>query len=205
MANIITYIDGFNLYHGIKSEYGRKYLWLDLEAMSESLIKPDDDLLITKYFTSRVTNNPSSEKRQKTYIEALDHFANIDIFYGRFQVLQNQLICGNCGTTSDITNEKMTDVQIATQLLTDAFTNKFDVAILITGDTDLIPAIQAVKLHHPQKSIGIYFPPHRHSMELKRHADFSGVIGEIKLRDNQLPEHITKPNGYVLKKPSKWV
>lgn len=204
MSKIITYIDGFNLYFGMKAKYGDKYLWLDIEALSESLIRPKDDLLTTKYFTSRVTNNPPKEKRQRTYLDALLYGTHTEIFYGRFKVIANEIVCHNCGHTSDLVNEKMTDVQIATQLLTDAFTDKFERAIIISGDTDLIPAIVAVKKHHPGKEIGVYFPPERHSRELEGYADFHGIIGKTKLRESQLPPNIKKPDGYVLKRPDIW-
>ncbi len=204
MSNVIAYIDGYNLYHGMKSAYGKKYLWLNIEGMIEDLIRPEDDLLATKYFTSKVTHMPHSEKRQKTYLEALVEATNTEIFYGRFQVIPNAIVC-SCGITTDEINEKMTDVQIATHLLTDSFTNKFERAIIITGDTDIIPAIVAVKKHHPDKMIGVYFPPDRHSSNLENHADFYGTIGEIKLRNNQLPNNVKKPGGYVLTRPPSWV
>jgi uncharacterized LabA/DUF88 family protein len=99
----------------------------------------------------------------------------------------------------------MTDVNIATQMLMDAFTDQFDVAILISGDTDLIPPIQAIKSLSPGKRIGVYFPPRRHSIQLKSVVDFSGLIGKNKLRDSQLPDNISKPDGFVLSRPTTWI
>ena len=99
----------------------------------------------------------------------------------------------------------MTDVNIATQMLMDAFTDKFDVAILISGDTDLIPPIEAIKGLSPQKRVGLYFPPNRHSIQLESVVHFSGLIGKKKLRESQLPDNVTKPNGFVLTRPYTWV
>ena len=73
MERVITYIDGFNLYFGMKAQYNNKYLWLDVEALSNSLLLPDQSLVATKYFTSMVTNQPDKEGRQRTYLDALRH------------------------------------------------------------------------------------------------------------------------------------
>ena len=67
---VAAYIDGFNLYHGIHED-GRRHLWLDLEGLVLSLLKPGQKLLIVRYFTARVRNNPDSEQRQNMYLKAL--------------------------------------------------------------------------------------------------------------------------------------
>lgn len=202
MQRVITYIDGFNLYFGMKSEYANQFLWLDVEALSSSLLVPGQTLVATKYFTSRVTNQPDKEKRQSTYLDALRAATGCHLFFGRYQ--SNVILCKGCGSNWPSPKEKMTDVNIATQMLLDAFTDQFDTAILISGDTDLIPPIRAIKSHIPQKRIGVYFPPKRHSIHLENAVDFSGLIGRKKLKNSQLPASITLPNGYVLTRPVSW-
>jgi len=98
----------------------------------------------------------------------------------------------------------MTDVNIASQLIKDAFTNEFDKAIIVSGDADLVPPINIIKQYFPNKLIGFYFPPKRHSMHLSSIADFSATIGKKKLKSCQLPISITKPDGYELQKPPTW-
>lgn len=203
MERVITYIDGFNLYFGMKDQYNNKYLWLDVEALSNSLLLPDQSLVATKYFTSMVTNQPDKEGRQRTYLDALKTSTSCHFYYGRYQ--SNIIHCKGCGSNWPSPKEKMTDVNIATQMLMDTFTDQFDVAILISGDTDLIPPIQAIKSLSPGKRIGVYFPPHRHSIQLKSVVDFSGLIGKNKLRHSQLPDNISKPDGFVLSRPATWI
>jgi uncharacterized LabA/DUF88 family protein len=203
MQRVITYIDGFNLYFGMKAQYQNKYLWLDVEALSKSLLTPRQNLVATKYFTSMVNNQPDKEKRQRTYLDALKASTGCHFYYGSYQ--SNIINCRACGSNWPSPKEKMTDVNIATQMLMDAFTNQFDVAILISGDSDLVPPIQAIKQLSPAKRVGVYFPPHRHSIQLKNVVDFSGLIGKNKLRDSQLPDDITKPNGFVLSRPITWL
>jgi NYN domain-containing protein len=61
----------------------------------------------------------------------------------------------------------MTDVQIATQLLADAFLDRFDSAVVISADSDLIPPIRAVMTHFPHQQILVAFPPERTSLNLR--------------------------------------
>lgn len=90
-------------------------------------------------------------------------------------------------------------------MLMDAYTNAYDTAILVSGDTDLIPPILAIKQHFPDKKIGVAFPPSRHSIALQKVVDFSFIIGKTKLKDSQLPSPILKPDGFQLVRPSSWV
>jgi len=203
MQRVITYIDGFNLYFGMKTKFGNRYLWLDVEALSMSLLLPSQNLVATKYFTSRVTNQPDKERRQKEYLEALVTGTSSKLFFGRYQ--SNTTECKGCGSIWPSPKEKMTDVNIATEMMMDAFTDTYDTALLISGDTDLIPPINAIRRHFPGKRIGVYFPPNRHSLALQKVVDFSGLIGRSKLRDSQLPDTIIKPNGYVLTRPATWI
>ncbi len=64
MDRVVAYIDGFNLYFGLKAGHGRKYLWLDLEALAESLLRPGQELREVKYFTARLRDDPEGGRRQ---------------------------------------------------------------------------------------------------------------------------------------------
>jgi uncharacterized LabA/DUF88 family protein len=203
MNKVITYIDGFNLYFGMKAAYGDRFLWLDVEMLSKNLLLSGQTLVQTKYFTSRVTNQPDKEKRQNTYLEALETATSCKIYYGHYQ--SNIMECRTCRSSWPSPKEKMTDVNIATQMLVDAFDDAFGTALLISGDSDLLPPILAIKSKFPQKRIGVYFPPKRHSIQLQNHVDFSGLIGKQKLRDSQLPDQVTKKSGFVLVRPSHWI
>src|ERR1700722_4518226 len=81
---VAVYIDGFNLYFGLVDKGWRQYLWLDLCAMCESLLKPTQELVAAKYFTTRVGWPPESVERQATYLDALAATGGIEIIYGNF-------------------------------------------------------------------------------------------------------------------------
>ncbi|MCA1704132.1 MAG: NYN domain-containing protein, partial [Actinobacteria bacterium] len=68
MDNVAVYIDGFNLYNGMKAKHGRKFLWLDLEAVSQRLLRPGQRLVAVRYFTASVRNDPPAQARQNAYI-----------------------------------------------------------------------------------------------------------------------------------------
>jgi hypothetical protein len=199
---VIAYIDGFNLYFGLKSMGWEKYFWLNVRGMVESLLLPDQELAATKYFTSRVNNNPGKQKRQGDYLEALQTAGDVQIFYGKYQM--NQRSCRNCGIIDNVPNEKMTDVNIAVELLADAFTDAFDIAILISADSDLVAPIKKVKSILPLKRIVVFFPPKRFSFDLKNAAGFAMQIGRAVFAKNQFPNTVLKPDGYKLIRPANW-
>lgn len=91
---VIVYVDGFNLYFGMKEAGYEKCKWLDIDKLVSNLLKPNQEIQRIKYFTSRVGNNPEKQKRQTTYIEALET-KGIQIFYGHYQ--SDRIECKRCG------------------------------------------------------------------------------------------------------------
>jgi len=161
---VIAYIDGFNLYFGMV-EAGLEYCkWLDLKQLVTNLLKPSQELIDVKYFTSRVNNNLEKQKRQSLYIDALEA-TGVKIIYGNYQ--DNKVNCIRCGHIWKSAKEKMTDVNIATSIIVDAFRNEYDMAMLISGDTDLIPPIKEVHSIFNSKRVMIAFPPKRHNRVLE--------------------------------------
>jgi len=98
----------------------------------------------------------------------------------------------------------MTDVNIAVKMLIDAFDNKFDTGILISGDSDLIPPIREIHKKFKNKKIVVGFPPKRHNVSVARVSRGNFIIGRKNIKDCQLPISIIKPDGYKLVKPSEW-
>ena len=96
-VRVAAYIDGYNLYHGVRQN-GRRYLWLDLEGLVRSLLKPEQRLVAVRYFTARRRHDPPAEHRQQTYLNALAaHSSVLEIKYGRFQEKPRR--CRSCGST----------------------------------------------------------------------------------------------------------
>ncbi len=202
MNRLIAYIDGFNLYFGLKESNWKKYYWLDLQKLCLNLLKKGQVLVSTKYFTSRVAGPHSKMMRQTAFLEALSTLSEFQMFYGKYQV--NTWQCSACEANIDVPKEKMTDVNIAVELLTDAFQDKFDTALIISADSDLKPPIVKAKVLFPEKIIVVAFPPKRYSVELKNVADSSFHIGRKKVADSLLPEKVIKADGFVITKPTEW-
>jgi len=98
----------------------------------------------------------------------------------------------------------MTDVNIATQVIIDAFQDKYDMAMLISGDSDLVPPIKAIHEWFPKKRVFVAFPPKRHNSSVTLVAKGSLTIGRKKLSDSQFDMEVKKRDGYVLHKPVEW-
>lgn len=201
-ARVIVYIDGFNLYFGILAKGWRKYLWLNLKKFAESLLLPNQNLVHTKYFTSRISKPISKQKRQSIFLDALSTLSEFSIFYGRYQA--EIRTCENCGFSTLISSEKKTDVNIATELMVDAFQDRFDTAIIVTADADLTGPLVAIRTLFPKKKVLIAFPPDRHSYELHNVATGVYHIGEEKFSQSLLPEEVVTKSGFRLRRPEKW-
>jgi uncharacterized LabA/DUF88 family protein len=90
-------------------------------------------------------------------------------------------------------------VNIALKIVSEAVLNSYDTGILVSGDTDMIPAIETVRNLALNKRIGVLFPLRRFSNELKEIADFNLRIKRDILLDS-LFESDTAPQGWVPEK-----
>lgn len=98
----------------------------------------------------------------------------------------------------------MTDVNIATQMIIDAYQDRYDSAILISGDSDLVPPIRSVHENFKNKRVAVFFPPKRFNNSVAAVAKGSMIIGRKKLADSQFPSEVAKSSGYILRKPPEW-
>lgn len=198
---VVVYVDGFNLYFGIKDAGLSAYKWLDINKLVLNLLQPEQQLIAINYFTSRVNNNPDKQKRQATIIEAFES-TGINIFYGHYQ--SSSVECRVCKSIWKTYNEKMTDVNISTQMIIDAYKDKYDMAMLISGDSDLVPPIRAIHENFNHKRVFVAFPPKRFNNSVAAVAKGNFTIGRKKIVDSQFPLEIVKKDGFILKKPIEW-
>lgn len=205
MQRVTVYIDGFNLYYGLRDKNWQRYYWLDVHRLSEKLLRPNQVLVEVHYFTTEVfhdSKNPGKFKRQRTFLEAVETLPNVSIHYGYH--LPKKMSCPSCGSSWQTYEEKMTDVNIAVELLGDAQDNVFDTAIIVSADSDLAGPVNAVRKRYPRKRVIVAFPPKRVSKHLRQVATGCFTIGRDAFRDSQLPNQITKPDGYDLTRPPSW-
>ena len=206
------YIDGFNLYYGsLKNRY-RQYKWLDVQSLSEGLL-PSSQVKRVRYFTAHVKNPPYDsdvERRQRTYLRALKTLPKVEIHYGHFSQRRVRMPLADPPSTGPATvevirtEEKRSDVNLATHLLLDACEEDFDEAVVITNDSDLADPIKAVHERFNLR-IGVINPGTRknQSYHLIRAANWTyATINLRHFRDNQLPIEITDATGTFHKPPS---
>ena len=175
MERVIAYVDGYNLYYGLRHKQWKWFYWLNIQLLAEHLVKPDQKLVGTKYFTTIVNYPEGRHKRQAVFLEALQTLPKLELFYGHF--LATSVTCRNCGLTYDTHHEKMTDVNIAVELMTDAFQDKFETALLISADSDLVGPVKTMRRLFENKKVVVAFPPARSSVALQRTAHGFYFIG----------------------------
>ena len=203
IERVIAYIDGDNLYYGLRDARLHTSRWLDLRGVCESLLKPGQRLDLVRYFTTSVRNDPDAAKRQATFIDALRATGGIEIDFGLF--LSKTATCRSCNAQWTASEEKRTDVNIAVRFLNDAHDDRFDLAILISGDSDLVPIVESVRQRYPRKRVIVASPPKRWSTALAQSAHVAFQVSRAAIRSNRLPDPVITPEGVELRAPAGWL
>jgi len=163
-----------------------------------------------------MSDDPKSTQRQRQYLQALRRMypQRLVIVEGRMQAskpylrlakLIPQLPELQMVQVFDF-NEKKTDVNLASDLITGAWTGLYEQAVICSNDSDLEGALAAVKAHHPNLHIGIVAPipgeSHRHiSEDLTKYADWRKILSLVHIASSQLPEVILNSD---IQKPMAW-
>jgi len=203
-----VYVDGFNLYYGVKDT---PYKWLDLSRLCR-LVLPKSQIHRIRYFTARVRaapGDPQKPQRQSTYIRALETIPNLSVHYGQFLSHPVRMALANAPPngpqTVEVikTEEKGSDVNLATWLLVDGFDGDYDVAVVVSNDSDLVEPIKIVK-ERLGFSVGVLNPQkHRTSWELMHTASFCRHVRSSALAASQFPLTMTDVHATFCK-PGAW-
>ena len=187
-------VDGLNLHHSAldaEAVAGRRLRRLDVAGLCRSYVHalPGRSAVTTiDYFSAvahhREAGHPSTVARQVAYFSALQA-AGIDVHLGQFKA--KTLVCPLCGGRYRAWEEKETDVAIGARLLELLSRDHCDTAVLVTGDTDLVPAMHAARRLRSDKRLGVIQPYRRVNRELSRSADFALTIRAATYARHQLP------------------
>lgn len=155
---VMIFIDGSNMYHNIMSNYGRANL--DYYKFSLKLTNADRKLIRTYYYNSPLdqVQNPAAYKSQQRFYSYLYKTPQLEVKLGRLQKKPD-------GTST----EKGVDVKLAVDMLTKAYKNHYDVAILISGDGDFAQVVQEVKDQAKHVELAVF--PRQKYYDLRRGAD----------------------------------
>jgi uncharacterized LabA/DUF88 family protein len=202
MARIAFFVDGFNLYHALQANSAyHKYKWLDLSRLCKAFTTKKDQIVGIHYFTALTTWNQQKMARHKNYIRALESTA-VHIVYGEFK--RKDKFCPLCQKTYHTFEEKQTDVNVAIYLFKLAIQDVYDTAIIISGDSDLIPSLSAVQIMFPQKRIGVIIPIGRASESLKQTADFHMKMRQYHLQSSLFPPVVELGQNQTVTCPVTW-
>jgi uncharacterized LabA/DUF88 family protein len=141
------YVDGFNLYYGAAKNTRLK--WVNVIALAECVL-PGVHITKTRYFTAMVKSDATDlqrAQRQQTYLRALETLPNLTVHKGWYQ--HREVAAKRCTPPHDIvtvyrSEEKGTDVNLATYMLADAFRDDCDQLVLITNDADLTEPVRII-------------------------------------------------------------
>lgn len=230
----IVYVDGFNLYY-LRLRNNPHFKWINLKRLAEEALGPNKQVVGVKYYTARVSGNldPGAPARQQALISALESVPEISIHYGNFLYSEKWAYLVRPPQTRPAgynwpqplpdlvwvakTEEKGSDVNLATHLVRDALTNQFDTAVVISNDTDLVEPIRVVT-QEVGKAVGLLspYPPNapinprtgkrpQASRSLKNVSTFCRYIHNSHLRAAQFPDPIVLPGGASIVRPATWV
>jgi uncharacterized LabA/DUF88 family protein len=204
-----VYIDGFNLYYGCLK--GTPAKWLNPALLCDNLL-PRNRVDAIRYFTATVSarpNDPDQATRQQTYLRALATEPRISVHLGHFLTHEVNMPDAAAWRQGRYlprrvvkTEEKGSDVNLATYLLTDAFDDLFDCAVLVSNDSDLKEPLSIVR-NRFGKTVGLLNPQQIASRALIPLAHFRKQIRYSALNRAQFPQQMTDKVG-TFTKPARW-
>ncbi len=212
MNRVTFLIDGFNLYHSVRVAARQLKVnsvkWLDISKLSSSYIYllGKDAVLEEIYYFSALAKHldqydPGKVKRHENYIRCLQA-TGIKIELASFK--RKQILCPHCHQSITRYEEKETDVAISVKMLELFTLDMCDTVVLVTGDTDVVPAIHLAKKLFPQKTIGCAFPHSRKNFKISQSVHIPFKISAKQYLNHQFPDPVRFDDGTIINKPPNW-
>ena len=197
-----VYIDGFNFYYRALRQ--TSFRWLDIGKLARLLL-PQHQIELIRYFTARIDKrhgDPTQPQRQQAYLRALGTIPHLTIHYGHFlpqrklRPLAQQPASGPRTVEILDTQEKGSDVNLASYLLLDGFENKFDLAVVISNDSDLVTPIEMARIKLG-KQVGVIDPRSKRSFELRKAASWYRHLRQGPMRASLFPDTLSDTQGPI--------
>ena len=213
MNRVIFLIDGFNLYHSVveaQDDNGDQCVkWLDLRRLCLSFMDKiaahageKTELADIHYFTAHPGHcSEGTQYRHRLYTRCLKSLG-VHVHRGRFKV--KIVTCHLCNQDCQHHEEKETDVAIAAKLFDLCYRGAADSFVLVTGDTDLVPALRTCRDLFPSLFIFCAFPYLRVNDDLKRFSHDTFKLTRESYLAHQYPNPLPLPNGTRIFRPREW-
>lgn len=212
---VAVYIDGFSFYYACFSGRTKAPFkglkWVDFERLARNLF-PNDDLVAVHYFTAIAPNppdDPGQADRHANYLDALRAYSAVTVHVGKFVKSKREVALVRCPAgmaiqqTAFVWQEKKSDVALAATLIVDAVQRNADALVLVTNDSDFVPAVQIAK-KVSECIVGVVSPDLAVSKDLAKTADFAWQFDKGLLPVSQLPDPVVTPTGRAIHKPARW-
>jgi uncharacterized LabA/DUF88 family protein len=212
MNRVSFLIDGFNLYHSLveasRTLNGASTKWLNIHSLCRSTLHIIGQKAVVEtiyYFSAladhRTKHDPGTVRRHLDLIRCLKD-TGIKVELGRFK--EKMVHCNGCKQITRHYEEKETDVAISVKLMEILMKGECDTAVLMTGDTDLAPAVRAAKRLFPSTKICFAFPYGRKNRELAQLAHTAFSFNAKSYVTHQFPDPVVLRNGVKIIKPPSW-
>lgn len=200
-----VFVDGFNLYY--RALRNTSYRWLDLSRLC-GLLLPRDRIHRIHYYTARIAERPGDRDkptRQQIYLRALATIPNLTITFGQFLThVRRMPLAADPRRSVEVlrTDEKGSDVNLATHLIYEGMADEYDTAAVVSNDSDLAEPIRIVT-QRVRKKVGVLSPARFPAQELLAHASFYKPIRHSVLAASQFPLELNDAHG-KFRKPESW-
>ena len=143
MTRVCVFIDGSNFYKSCLANLGRADV--NLGAFAELLVTTNRTLVRTYYYNAPLPPDADEDRRraQQKFFTALQRTPYFEVRLGK--LVTREVVCKTCGDRHNRWHEKGVDMRIGVDMLASASKGLYDVAVLVTGDGDLVEAVKAVK------------------------------------------------------------
>lgn len=219
MSRVSFLVDGFNLYHSLRDASrdtggaGKGTKWLDIKALCESHLGAISarsafpgraETALVRYYTAIAHHRHSRDNhavgRHKRLIKCMKA-SGVDVVTSSFKLRKDH--CPKCHRDFDRYEEKQTDVALAVDLIQLALRDESDIFVVVSGDTDMIPAVKAVNAFAPSKEVWALFPYARKQSEIEQVVVGSTKISADAYAKHQFPEEV-QVGGQMVRKPAEW-
>jgi uncharacterized LabA/DUF88 family protein len=206
---VTVYIDGFNLYHAIEKMQKNHLKWLNVRAFAASFLRQNEALAKVHFFTALTYGDAAKKERHQALIDALEATG--------VKVTQSELVtqsefkkakkyCRTQNRYCKFWEEKQSDVAIAVSMIADASSGATDRIVLVTADTDQIPAVQFILNTYTKIEMSLAIPPGRkdEARDLGRCFADPREIEEPRLASNLLGPTVMGSAGISITRPTPY-